>query len=276
MPSISSDLRRAALSTRKLLLARLGREVRFSHFGEEEVIARLLVAHPPAERFCVDFGAGDGVEGSNTLGLFRAGWQGLAVEAEPRRFAFLSRVLASSEGVGLARCGVTPVNVVPLLRAYGIPTEFGFLDLDIDGYDYFVLDALLADFRPTLICVEINESFPPPLRFRVKWDPKWSYAGDHLHGFSIGALGELAHQHGYAIVDLFYNNAFLVPAERAGGAALTPEEAYQRGYLGRADRLERLPWNAELEPMQRLSPEEASLFFAERHPNRGDTYELTW
>ena len=265
-----------ALSTRKLVLARLGREMRFSHFGEEDVIARLFAAHPPEARVCVDLGASDGVEGSNTLALFRAGWTGLAVEPDSRRFAFLARVLAATEGVGLARCGVTPPNVVALLRAYGIPREFGFLDLDIDGYDYFVLDALLAEFRPGLMCVEINERFPPPLRFRVKWEPAWNYERDHVYGFSIGALGELAERHGYAIVDLLYNNALLVPAERVGKAALTPEEAYRRGYLERPDRLERLPWNAEFEPMLRLSPEEASAFFAARYPDRADAYELTW
>ena len=276
MPSIPHDLVRTVLSTRKVLLARAGRSPRFSHFGEEAVIARLLEQYPPQSRVCVDLGASDGVEGSNTFGLFHAGWHGLAVEPDPRRFAFLAHALGRAEGVGLARCGVTPPNVVALLRAFDVPTEFGFLDLDIDGYEYFVLDALLAEFRPALMCVEINEKIPPPLHFRVKWDPAWRFADDDLFGLSIVALGELAERHGYAIVELHYNNAFLVPAERAGGAALTPEEAYRSGYLGRADRLQRMPWNAELEPLQTLSPEAARDFLARRHPNRIDAYELRW
>jgi hypothetical protein len=276
MPSLSPDLRRTLLSTRKLVANRLGRDVRFSHMGEEAVIERLLADYPPAARYCVDLGAGDGVDGSNTFALFRAGWDGLAVEPEPRRFAFLARVLAGADGVALARCGVTPPNVVALLQSFGVPREFGFLDLDIDGYDYFVLDALLEAFRPGLMCVEINEKFPPPLRFRVKWDPGFRYAGGHVYGFSVAALGELAERHGYAIVELFYNNAFLVPAERAGDAALTPEEAYRRGYLERPDRLQRLPWNAELEPMQTLPPQAAGEFFAARHPESTGDYELTW
>jgi len=40
----SSDLMRVAMSPRKLVLARAGRNPRFSHLGEEEVIARLLAA----------------------------------------------------------------------------------------------------------------------------------------------------------------------------------------------------------------------------------------
>jgi hypothetical protein len=63
---------------------------------------------------------------------------------------------------------VTPNNVVSLLLANDTPKEFAFLNLDLDGYDYFVLEQILTHYRPKLICKEINEKIPPPIKFSVK------------------------------------------------------------------------------------------------------------
>ena len=275
-PAVPEHLQRRVLSTVKLARARLGRPPAFAHFGEDAIIARRLAELDSIEHVCVDIAAGDGVEGSNSLPLYRAGWRGLAVEFEPHRFRFLAGVLAGCGGVGLARCMVTPENVVALLRANGIPREFGFLSLDIDGYDHFVLDALLSEYRPALMCVEVNEKVPPPLKFTIKWDPGWNYLGDHLYGQSIVALAELAERHDYALVELHYNNAFLVPAERAGGAGLTPEAAYAQGYADRPDRRERMPWNADMEPLQTMDPEQAVAFMDAQFPGRAAQYQISW
>ena len=78
----------------------------------------------------------------------------------------LALVLASARDVSLARVGVTPPAACDLLRAHGVPREFGFLDIDIDGYDYHVLDALLAEFRPRVIVARSTRR--SPRRF-VSW-----------------------------------------------------------------------------------------------------------
>lgn len=38
---------------------------------------------------------------------------------------------------------------------------------------------------------------------------------------------------------------------------LSPETAFKKGYLSRADRKEKFPWNAQIEEIYSLSPEEA-------------------
>jgi hypothetical protein len=262
------------LSVRKLALARVGRDVQYSHHDEQELIGRLTADLPAEQRLCVDIGASDGVEGSNSLPLYRDGWGGLAVELDRSRFAMLSLVLRSVSGVGLARVGVTPPTVCDLLRAYGIPREFGLVDLDIDGYDHFVLDALLGEFRPRVIVAEINEKIPPSLRFTVKWSPGYEYRDDNFFGQSLAALVQLAERHGYALVQLHYNNAFLVAAEHHTGARLSVEEAYTRGYAERSDRLERFPWNAEFEPLRTMAPEAAEAWLDRYFADRRGEYEL--
>ena len=154
------------------------------------------------------------------------------------------------------------------------PREFGLLDVDIDGYDYHVLDALLAEFRPRVIVAEINEKIPPPLHFTVNWSPEYGYRNDNFFGFSASAAVELAERHGYALAQLHYNNVFLVASEHHSGAALTAEEAYARGYAEQADRLERFPWNAEFEPLLAMEPEPARVWLDEYFAARRGEYEL--
>jgi hypothetical protein len=229
-----------------------------SYNDEESIIAELFSAGrlPLRHEFCVDIGASDGLTMSNTHFLFSGGWKGLAVEYDPGRFAKLAHVYHRTPGVSLARARITPDNVVPLLAAYEAPRDLDFLSLDIDGYDHFVLDRILSAYRPTLICAEINEKIPPPVKFTVKYHPDYVWGENHFYGQSLSKLHEQCERHNYAIVRLEYCNAFLVPKEINPPEALSPERAYREGYLDRRERLARFPWNADMDHLHAMSPEQ--------------------
>ncbi len=229
----------------------------FSNFDEQVIIQKYVSELKIQQRWCVDIAAGDGTTMSNTYSLFRGGWNGLAVEYDAKKFARLSKVYQNFAGVCLAKCKVTPPNVLALLKANQLPADFGFLNLDIDGYDYFVLEQILEVFRPSLICVEINEKIPPPVKFTVRWNPDYAWAGDHFYGQSLSQLYALCLAKRYALAELHYNNAFLIPSEISPYAGLTPEIAYQQGYLNKTDRKQRFPWNANMERILTLPPNEA-------------------
>ncbi len=228
-----------------------------SHAGEERVIQSLLPDISSAPRYCVDIAASDGLTQSNTYDLLKQGWAGLAVELNPRLFRDLARNYESFEEVGLARVRVEPSNIVEILGAHAAPKDFGFLNLDIDSYDYFVLDQLLGKYRPGLICTEINEKIPPPIRFTVLYTPEHYWKGDHFYGQSLSQLYTLCEKYDYALVELHYNNAFLMPRENKPRRDLQPEEAYEAGYRSRTDRHQLFPWNADMEDLQNMNPEAA-------------------
>jgi hypothetical protein len=255
MPRIK-PLARRLLAAAGIDARRLRRRGRGSNFDEERIIAGWLDRVPPRHRWYVDIAAGDGETMSNTLALARAGWDGLAVEADPQAFERLAHAYARHPRIRLARTLVTPDDVLDLLRGHDVPREFGVLSLDIDGYDHFVLDRLLEAFRPAVICAEINEAIPPPVRFTVRYRPDHAWAKDHFYGQSLAMLDELRARHGYALVQVEYNNAFLLPAERSPVASRAAAEVYREGYLTRADRLTRLPWNREMEFLQALPPDQ--------------------
>jgi hypothetical protein len=239
-----------------------------------DVIDRYLDALPLPNEFCVDIGAADGVTMSNSLRLFSRGWSGLAVECDPAAFRRLKSVHAGRDRVTLCAEKVTPPTVVPLLESHRVPKDFGFLSLDIDGYDHFVLERILAEYRPSLICTEINEKIPPPLKFTVRWDPGYTWRRDHFYGQSIEQAAELAGRHRYSLVELYYNNALFVPEEISPFPALTAAEAYRLGYAGKPDRSTRFPWNADVDHLLQMDPEEAVADLNRRFAGRSGEYEL--
>lgn len=134
---------------------------RFSNLDEEKIIEKYLDSLPIKNKFCVDIAVSDGITMSNTLFLFEKQWDGIAVEFDSEKFSKLANLYKKFPGVSLVKTKVVPENIIFLLKSCLCPREFSFLSFDIDSYDFFVLEQLLSEFRPLLICVEINEKIPP-------------------------------------------------------------------------------------------------------------------
>lgn len=239
--------------------ARAARSAELSHAGEAAHLLDVLQRCGIARGFVVDIAAGDGVTHSCTLPLFRdPAWGGLAVELDPRRATRLEHAYRQFDGVRTARTRVTPQNIEALLRCYDAPGRFEVLNLDLDSYDLWVMEALLRSFRPAVITMEINEKVPPPVYFAVRWDPAHAWQGDHFYGCSLTAAAALVRPHGYVLESLQYNNAFFVRDDVAGDGVVDVgvEEAYAAGYRDRPDRRELFPWNHDVDHLQRLPPAE--------------------
>jgi hypothetical protein len=244
-------------------------------FQEEEVVIRKYLNDLTLENnFCVDIAASDGISMSNTYSLFKAGWEGIAVEFDPIKFAKLAHSYSAFTNVSLLKTKVIPENVVSILKSCMCPEDFALLNLDIDSYDYFVLDTMLDAFRPRLICVEINEKVPPPIKFTVTYDSNHVWAEDHFYGQSISKCHELCVKHKYDIVELHYNNLFIVPREINKFAPLSPEAAYDAGYRNRADRKEKFPWNSDMEDLLTMGKNDALQFLKTKFAAYDGKYTL--
>jgi hypothetical protein len=248
----------------------------FSTFNEEQLIEFYLAELLPADhgRTLVDIGAGDGRTGSNSLALLKTGWKGLAIEGDSRKAAKLRDLYRNLPLATACQRIATPSTVLDLLSEFQIEKDFSLLSLDIDSYDYFVLDKILERYRPALVVSEINEKIPPPIKFKVTYDPQFQLR-EHFFGYSISCLEDLCAKHRYAIVNLEYNNVFLAPKELAGSRELDSETAYAHGYRDRPDRLEKFHRNANMETLQSLSAEDGVKFIREFFAKISDKYELS-
>lgn len=248
----------------------------FSHSREQQIIwgyvDQLLPEHTP--RYAIDIGAGNGIRWSNTYSLFLSGWQGFGVEADDRKFVQLERAYRDLPNVMARHSQIDPDNVISVLREFNTPKDFGVLSLDIDGNDYWVLRAILKEFRPALVVTEINEKIPPPLRFVVKPERNFQLR-HHFYGYSISALEDLCELNNYGILALEYNNAFIAPLEIARGRVVDASTAYQNGYKNRADRKERFSTNLDLEPVLAMTPSNAIGSLNQFYSKEAGKYHLT-
>lgn len=249
-------LQKLGFDVRRTLVRRVNDRRAFSKLGEREVIQGYLEKLNVNDGFFVDIGAGDGVRRSNVLELALRGWPGLCAEYNEEAFAGLAMLYRDFPGVTLCRGRVTPETVVPMLKAAGTPEAFSFLTLDIDGYDHYVLSALLTKFRPRLMCVEINEKFPPPVKFTVQYSSDYAWGHNFFMGQSLSKMCELTEAHDYVLAEVHYNNAFLMPEDICPVEAKSPEAAFRTGYVDKPDRKARFPWNAEVEDLLTMAPED--------------------
>lgn len=146
---------------------------------------------------------------------------------------------------------VTPDNILEILSENNVKDGF-YLSLDIDGYDFFVLDKILSKYKPRFIISEINEKIPPNIKFSVNYDSNYFWDGSHYYGYSISMLESILEKYEYKIKFLDYNNVVLVPGKQE--ESLT--DIYNNGYLNKPDRPTKFYWNNNFEPIYALGKEE--------------------
>ena len=212
-----------------------GAELRVhSQNGEDGILAYLLRRIGPTTREVVEFGVGDGTECCAANLVLTFGWSALLLEAsEPDATAARDFYRARAAGrVHVEHVAVEP-DTIDTLLAGRVEPLFDVLSVDIDGNDYWVLEALTA-VRPRVIVVEYNASFGPERSVTIPYTRGFSRYEAHVsgfyHGASLTALARLGERKGYVLAgcDSRGANAFLVDAEAAAGVIepVSPEEAF--------------------------------------------------
>jgi hypothetical protein len=132
----------------------------YSQWGEDGVLAEIFNRIEPANRWCLECGAGDGLFFSNTRRLIEAGWTGVLVEADANK---MERLAINSAGLG-AHC--FNVRVGPddklddILTAVSAPFEIDLVVIDIDGQDFYAWNSLIK-YRPRVVVIEYDPEGDP-------------------------------------------------------------------------------------------------------------------
>ncbi len=177
-----------------------------SQNGEDGIIEAILSVIG-GNKWCVEFGAWDGEYLSNTYNLIQnRGFSAVLIEGDaekcgliPETFKGNNKVIAINQFVGTTQDN----NLGHLLDGTGIPKDFDFLSIDIDGNDYHVWNAM-SKYKPRLVCIEYNMTIPSEVDFVQQNEPTLQ------HGNSILALTRLAQEKGYQLIATTLTNLFYV------------------------------------------------------------------
>jgi hypothetical protein len=204
----------------------------FSQFGEDGVVEKIFEVIEPGPKFAVEFGAYDGVNNSNMRNLVvNHGWSSFQIEGDPKRAADLARNYKDYPGTRSINAWVWPGNIEILFEENGVPRDLDFMVVDIDSNDYYVWRAI-HDFRPKVVMIEMNLSFPPPQKMVVDYHPMNYWDQTYYHGASLQSLYELGKKKGYELIyQMSYGpNVFFVLEEyfdRFGIEDNSPEALYR-------------------------------------------------
>jgi hypothetical protein len=171
----------------------------YSQSGEDGVIQEILLrisSKIGLDKWCVEFGAWDGVYLSNTCNLIRNnGYSAVLIEGDKTRAKQL-RLNYPQQNV---HCICKFINfegdntLEKVLSTTPIPKDFDFLSIDIDGADYYIFEGLV-EYQPKIVCIEFNPTIPnvvdfvQPKEFSIK------------QGSSARAISRLAIKKGYRLV----------------------------------------------------------------------------
>jgi hypothetical protein len=159
------------------------------------------------------------------------GWRGAWLEADKQMCALIKADLGGSEFPGkfcLIEDYARPTNIASIYRDVCRFTQVDELDLfslDIDANDLFVLKGLLDEgCRPSVLCLEYNGRFPPPISVSVSYDENRWWNGDDYYGASLQALADLCEPLGYKLVTctVLGSNAFFVREDLATAFDIRP------------------------------------------------------
>ena len=157
----------------------------FSQFGEDGIIQWLIARVPILERVFVEIGVEDYGEANTRFLAEHDAWRGLIVDAGTAHLTAVSREgLDWRYGIDARRAFVTRENVNEVVA--GLPRDLGLLSIDIDGNDYWILEALTA-VAPRIIVAEYNSVFGPARAVTVPYDPAFSRQDAHPSWLYFGA-----------------------------------------------------------------------------------------
>ncbi len=205
-----------------------------SQFGEDGIIEEILSRISPIDRWCVEFGAWDGIHLSNTRRLIeQCNYSAILIEGSAARYEKLVELNKSLQNVTCLNAFVgfdDTTSLDTLLRKTQCPKDFDFLSIDIDGNDIHAWKALRR-YRPKLVCIEFNPTIPVAANFAQPAEAQCMW------GSSLRALYDVGVDKRYRLVCANRLNAFFVA-----------EEHWRGMYARNAEELDRY-WPHKPEPV---------------------------
>lgn len=226
----------------------------FSQWNEDGVINWLTDSAGDVQEKFVEIGVEDYAECNTRFLAMRARWSGMAVDAGTAHHRSIARWgLDWRYGVTAVSAFVTAGNINDII---GGDAEVGLLSIDVDGQDYWLLQA--ARLRAAVLIVEYNSVFGADHAITVPQQADFCALKAHdsgqYFGASLGALTYAAEHAGYRLVGCESHgaNAFFV---RKGLAPNVPtrtvRQAYVRSRFRTSRTLGKLDYEADHEVLLR-------------------------
>jgi hypothetical protein len=198
-------------------LLRYGYRV-YSQTDEDGIIREIFRRIGEGNRTFFEIGAGNGLE-NNSLFLLIQGWRGVWIDGSARKTLAAKKKFATVIADGRLRVEqhfLTAPSVDETIAGLKPASEVDLLSIDLDGNDYYILDAIRV-ISPRVIVAEYNPKFPPDIVWVMEYNETHRWDSTDYFGASLKALEVLLAARGYFLVgcNILGSNAFFVRADLA-------------------------------------------------------------
>ena len=143
----------------------------FSQNGEDGVILEILrrLRLKSKKKWCCEFGAWDGIHGSNTFNLVKNyDYNAVYIEGDYKKYQNLvntskkfRRIITFNKYINHKNKSINTLDKI--LKQTKIDKHFDILSIDIDSYDLAVWKTL-KKYRPKIVIIEINSGLIPGIK----------------------------------------------------------------------------------------------------------------
>ena len=134
---------------------------KYSSTGNDGIIEKIFETLDLKKGLFVEFGAWDGIKGSNCRQLFEKGWDGVFIEADTSRYTQLEMNYKGFDNIVCLNSivGQGPKSFDNLVADH-ISENIDFCSIDIDGLDLEIFETF-EKFMPTVVCIEGGQMVDP-------------------------------------------------------------------------------------------------------------------
>lgn len=156
----------------------------------EYIIKNVIIKN----KFCIEFGYDSNSLtegcGPNTTNLIKNhNWDYLLIDGKNE-----------NKDINLHRHFLTKDNICQIFEKYNVPLEPGYISIDVDSCDLWLMKSILQKYSPSFLSVEFNSniSIDYALTFPPSDENGWLL--DKVYGASLRALNIVAEKYKYTLV----------------------------------------------------------------------------
>ncbi len=192
------------------------REVEFSNYSQsadDGVLHYIYSLVGTQSKRALEICSGIGMECNAANLILHHGWAGLLIEGDENRHkqarSFFGRHFAPPHMPNLMNIWVDRETIGEIVSKVGYGGDIDLLSLDMDGVDYWILEALLKVTSPRVMILETQLAWGPEMARTVHYASDFQadrkqHQGDGsgflYAGASVAAFQKLGRQHGYRLV----------------------------------------------------------------------------
>lgn len=202
--------------------------------NNEDGLLQYIIHHTylPQKTF-VEFGVEDYSECNTRFLLLHNSWKGLVMDGSKEwMYALRSQSIYWRRTIEAKGAFITRDNINELISESGYSGNVGLLSVDLDGNDYWVLNAINCIDPQILIC-EYNPIFGSRETVSIPYEKSFYRTKAHYSnlywGASLGAFTYLLNRRGYKLVCInnLGNNAFFVKKDASDIPEIAVEDAWR-------------------------------------------------